>query len=62
MTYFGGLGGLDADERAMYQELLVSFANRLSGERQKTADLRRQLEAATQRLAVLEAVSYGAIP
>lgn len=56
------MGGVDADERQLYQDLLVSFANRLSAERAKTADLMRQNAALTERLELLEATYYGLWP
>ena len=55
------LGGVDSDERAMLHDLINVFVMKLNVERRLTADLTRELEAARERLRVLEAVHYGAV-
>lgn len=65
MSYMGGVGGMggvDSDERQMYLDLILSFVNRLNGERTKTAELTRKLAAATERLELLEMTCYGLFP
>lgn len=56
------MGTVDSDERQMYLDLVSSFVNRLNGERAISAELRRKLEAAEQRLELLEATCYGLWP
>jgi len=53
------LGGLDDDERAMLHDLVNTFVMKLNIERRLTADLTRQLEAAKERIELLEAAAYG---
>lgn len=53
------LGGVDSDERAMLHDLINVFVMKLNVERRLTADLTRELEAARERLALLEASNYG---
>jgi hypothetical protein len=55
------LGGLDSDERGMLHDLINTFVMKLNVERRLTADLTRQLEAANERLRILEAVHYGVV-
>lgn len=55
------LGGMDEDERGMLHDLVHTFVVKLNTERRLTADLTRQLEAANERLRVLEAVHYGLV-
>jgi hypothetical protein len=55
------LGGMDHDERGMLHDLINTFVMKLNVERRLTADLTRQLEAANERLRVLEAVHYGVV-
>jgi hypothetical protein len=55
------LGGMDHDERGMLHDLINVFAQKLNTERRLTADLSRELEAARERLRVLEAVHYGVV-
>lgn len=49
------------DERGMLHDLINVFAMKLHTERRLTADLTRELEAARERLRVLEAVHYGIV-
>lgn len=56
MAYLGGLSG---DEREMFQTLLAHFVNRLNDERRLTAELRDKLEAADERISLLEMQAYG---
>jgi len=53
--------GIDPDEREMLHDLINVFVMKLNVERRLTADLTRELEAARERLALLEAVHYGAV-
>jgi hypothetical protein len=53
--------GIDPDERGMLHDLINVFVQKLNTERRLTADLSRELEAAKERLAVLEAVHYGVV-
>lgn len=55
------LGGMDSDERQMLHDLINVFVMKLNTERRLTTDLSRQLEAANERLRVLEAVHYGVV-
>jgi hypothetical protein len=55
------LGGLNDDERSMYQSMIHRFALALQEERQRAADLTRQLECERERIALLEAAGYGII-
>jgi hypothetical protein len=54
------LGFMDDDERGMLHDLVHTFVVKLNAERRLTADLSRQLEAANERLKLLEAAAYGA--
>lgn len=56
MSFFNGL---DDDERGMLHDLIHVFVQKLNAERRLTEDLSRQLEAANERLQVLEAAAYG---
>jgi hypothetical protein len=53
------LGGIDTDERGMLHDLVHTFVVKLNTERRLTADLTRQLEAAQERIKLLEAAAYG---
>lgn len=53
------LGGMDNDERSMFQSLIAHFVNRLNDERRLTAELRDKLEAADERISLLEAAAFG---
>ena len=55
------LGYMDDDERQMLHDLVHTFVVKLNTERRLTEDLSRQLEAANQRLRLLEAVNYGLV-
>lgn len=55
------LGGMDDDERQMLHDLVHTFVVQLNTERRLVADLTRQLDAANERLTVLEAVRYGIV-
>jgi hypothetical protein len=56
MSFFNGL---EPDERAMLHDLINTFIEKLNVERRLTADLSRQLEAANERLRLLDALHYG---
>lgn len=56
MSFFNGL---DNDERSMLHDLINTFIEKLNTERRLTADLSRQLEAANERMKLLEAAAYG---
>lgn len=49
------------DERQMLHDLVRVFIEKLHVERRLTADLSRELEAARERLAVLDVSHYGVI-
>lgn len=53
--------GIDPDERGMLHDLIHTFVVQLNTERRLNADLARELEAARERLRVLEAVHYGIV-
>jgi hypothetical protein len=53
------LGGVDEDERSMFQTLLHHFALKLQEERLRIADLTRQLECERERVKLLEMQAYG---
>lgn len=53
------LGGVDPDERAMLHDLVGVLVDRLNVHRRLNDDLSRRLEAAEQRLALLDAKHYG---
>jgi hypothetical protein len=58
MSFFNGI---DPDERAMLHDLVNVFVMKLNAERRLTADLSRQLDAANERLRLLDAVHYGVL-
>lgn len=51
--------GMDPDERGMLHDLVLTFVQKLNTERRLTEDLTRQLNAANERLKLLEATHYG---
>jgi len=55
------LGGMDSDERGMLHDLINVFAQKLNTERRLNADLSRELEAARERLKLLDAIHYGVV-
>jgi hypothetical protein len=55
------LGGMDDDERQMLHDLVHTFVVQLNTERRLTADLTRQLDAANERLKLLDAIHYGIV-
>jgi hypothetical protein len=57
MSFFNGI---DPDERGMLHDMINMFIDKLHVERRLNADLVRELEAARERLALLEAAAYGA--
>lgn len=64
MAYIGGmdseaLSPLSADERGMMLDLVNTFVMKLNVERRLTEDLTRQLDAANERIRLLEAAAYG---
>lgn len=48
-------------ERETFMILVNHFAAKLDEERRKSADLKRRLDAANERLSVLEGIAYGAL-
>lgn len=58
MTY---LGGMDNDERGMLHDLVFAFVQKLNAQIRLNDDLQRRLDAANERLKLLEAVHYGVI-
>lgn len=57
-SYFGGM---DDDERQMLHDLINVFVAKLNTERRLSQDLARQLDAANERLRVLDARNYGLV-
>lgn len=55
------LGGLDADERGMLYDLVHTLVLKLNDQRSRAEDAERKLDAAEQRLRVLDAVHYGVV-
>jgi hypothetical protein len=54
------LGYMDDHERQMLHDLIHTFIGKLNVQIRLTEDLTRQLDAATERLALLDAMNYGA--
>jgi hypothetical protein len=54
------MGGVNDDDRHMYETLVNHFALRLQEERARTADLTRQLDCMRERISILETRAYGA--
>jgi len=50
---------MDTEEYALLQEIIRHYAVKLAEERQRNADLTRQLECERERLALLELLNYG---
>jgi hypothetical protein len=55
------LGGMDPDERGMLHDLIHTIVNQLNVQRRLNEDLTRDLEAARERLRLLEAWNYGVL-
>lgn len=55
------LGGIDSDERGMLHDLIGVLVDRLNVQRRLNEDLARQLDAANERLRLLDAVHYGIV-
>jgi hypothetical protein len=53
------LGGMDSDERGMLHDLINVLLERLDTQRRLNEDLTRRLDAANERLALLELLNYG---
>lgn len=51
--------GLDDEEYSLLQAMIHHFRLQLAHERATVADLRRQLECAQERIALLESSAYG---
>jgi hypothetical protein len=58
MSFFNGV---DPDERQMLHDLIAVLVEKLNVQRRLNEDLARRLAAAEARLAVLDAVNYGAV-
>jgi hypothetical protein len=58
MSFFNGI---DPDERGMLHDLINTFIDKLNVQRRLNEDLTRQLEAANERLRLLDALHYGAL-
>jgi hypothetical protein len=58
MSFFNGI---DPDERGMLHDLLNVFIEKLEVQRRLNEDLSRQLEAANERLRLLDALHYGVL-
>lgn len=54
MSFFNG-----SDEREMLHDLINVLIEKLNAERRLTEDLTRRLDAATERLQLLELLNYG---
>lgn len=61
MSYMGRPTDCSDDERGMLHDLIHTLVLRLNDQRQRAEDAERQLDAANQRLRVLEAVHYGIV-
>lgn len=57
----GYMGGIDDDERALFQSMILHFVQALTAERQKNAELTRRLELAEDRLKFFDAAHYGIV-
>jgi len=57
MPFFNGM---DDDERQMLHDLITTFVQKLNVQIRLNEDLTRQLEAANERLTLLECAAYGA--
>lgn len=53
------LGGLDDDERQMLHDLILTFVQKCNALTRLNDDLTRQLNAANERLTLLEMSAYG---
>jgi hypothetical protein len=53
--------GLPPDEREMLHDLINLLLQRIDAQRRLNEDLTRALDAAEARLAVLDALHYGAV-
>mgnify|MGYP006920610735 CR=1 FL=1 len=53
------LGHMDDDERQMLHDLIHTFIGKLNVQQRLNEDLSRRLDAATERLALLDALHYG---
>jgi hypothetical protein len=58
MSFFNGV---DPDERQMLHDLIAVLVEKLNVQRRLNEDLARRLAATEARLAVLDAVNYGAV-
>lgn len=57
----GYMGGIDDDERALFQSMILHFVQALNAERQKTAELQRRLDLAEERLRFFDGIHYGIV-
>jgi hypothetical protein len=55
------LGGMDSDERGMLHDLIGVLIEKLNVQRRLNEDLTRKLDAANERLRLLDAVHYGVL-
>lgn len=51
--------GLDTEEYTLLQQIITHYGNQLFAERRRSEDLQRRLDAANERLELLEASVYG---
>lgn len=51
--------GLDTEEWLLMQQVITHYARQLHEAREKAADLQRRLDAATERMALMEGLAYG---
>jgi hypothetical protein len=52
--------GLDTEEWLLMQQVITHYARQLHEARETIDDLKRRLAAATERMALLEGLAYGA--
>jgi hypothetical protein len=58
MSFFNGI---DPAERGMLHDLINTFIEKLEVQRRLNEDLSRRLEAANERLKLLDALHYGVL-
>jgi hypothetical protein len=51
--------GLDTEEWLLMQQVITHYARQLHEAREKAADLQRRLDAAQERMELLEGLAYG---
>jgi hypothetical protein len=51
---------LESEEWALMHQIITHYVNQLSEARDTIADLQRRLDAANERMALMEGLAYGA--